>query len=59
VPSGFFPLTVLKMASIASWQPRARNLRPPDSAHIITVPVTDLSMARIRRRRVLGGLICE
>jgi putative transposase len=38
---------------------RARNLRPPDSGDIITVPVTNLATARIRRRKVLGGLIHE
>jgi transposase InsO family protein len=38
---------------------RARNLHPPDSGDIITVPVTNLATARIRRRKVLGGLIHE
>jgi putative transposase len=38
---------------------RARNLRPPDRDHIITFPVTGLATARIRRRKVLGGLIHE
>jgi len=38
---------------------RARNLRPPDSDDTTTVATTDLAMARIRRRRVLGGLINE
>jgi hypothetical protein len=38
---------------------RARNLRPPDSDDIPTVPATDLTTVRIRRRRVLGGLINE
>jgi putative transposase len=37
---------------------RSRNLRPPDSSGI-TVPVADLATARIRRRKVLGGLIHE
>jgi putative transposase len=37
---------------------RARNLRPPDHDASTTAPVTDLA-ARIRRRRVLGGLIHE
>jgi len=37
---------------------RARNLRPPDNDGI-TAPVTDLAAARIRRRKVLGGLIHE
>ncbi|MCW2933938.1 MAG: Integrase catalytic region [Actinomycetia bacterium] len=36
---------------------RARNLRPPDHDDI-TAPATDLT-ARIRRRKVLGGLIHE
>ena len=36
---------------------RARNLRPPDRADIVTAPVTDLATARIRRHKVLGGLI--
>jgi hypothetical protein len=38
---------------------RARNLQPPDRDHIITVPVTGQAAARIRRRKVLGGLIHE
>jgi len=37
---------------------RARDLRPPDGDDSITAPVTGLT-ARIRRRRVLGGLIHE
>jgi putative transposase len=36
---------------------RARNLRPPDSDDITMTAITDLAVARIRRRRVLGGLI--
>jgi putative transposase len=38
---------------------RARNLRPPDHDDSITVPVSDPAAARIRRRKVLGGLIHE
>ena len=38
---------------------RARNLRPPDYGGIITAPVTELATARIRRHKVLGGLINE
>jgi transposase InsO family protein len=38
---------------------RARNLRPPDGDDITTAPVTDMATARIRRRKVLGGLIHE
>jgi len=38
---------------------RARNLRPPDHDDIITVPITGLATARIRRHKVLGGLIHE
>jgi len=38
---------------------RARNLRPPDSDDIAMAAITDLAAARIRRRRVLGGLINE
>jgi putative transposase len=38
---------------------QARNLRPPDCDDITTATPTDLSAARIRRRRVLGGLIHE
>jgi putative transposase len=38
---------------------RGRNLRPPDGAGSIMVPVTDLATARIRRHKVLGGLIYE
>jgi hypothetical protein len=37
---------------------RARNLRPPDHDDI-TAPVIGLMAARIRRRKVLGGLIHE
>jgi transposase InsO family protein len=37
---------------------RARNLRPPDRDDG-AAPVTDLSAARIRRHKVLGGLIRE
>jgi putative transposase len=38
---------------------RARNLRPPDTDDVVAAPVTDLAVARIRRRKVLGGLIHE
>jgi len=38
---------------------RARKLRPPDSGGVITGPVAGLAAARIRRRKVLGGLIHE
>lgn len=38
---------------------RARNLRPPAHDGSITDPVTDLAVARMRRRNVLGGLIHE
>jgi putative transposase len=38
---------------------RARNLRPPDADDMVTAPVTDLAAARIRRRKILGGLIHE
>jgi hypothetical protein len=38
---------------------RARNVRPPDTGDIGAAPVTDLAAARIRRRKVLGGLIHE
>lgn len=37
---------------------RARKLRPPDCDDITRATPTDLA-ARIRRRRVLGGLINE
>ena len=40
-------------------QHRARNLRPPDCDGITRATTTDLSAARIRRRRVLRGLIRE
>jgi putative transposase len=36
---------------------RARNLRPPDCGDSITAPVTDLATARIRRHKIMGGLI--
>jgi putative transposase len=38
---------------------RARNLRPPDCDDITMATNTDPATARIRRRRVLGGLIHE
>jgi len=38
---------------------RARNLRPPDGDDITTTAITDVTMAGIRRRKVLGGLINE
>jgi len=38
---------------------RGRKLRPPDHNDAIAAPVTDLATARIRRRKVLGGLIHE
>jgi putative transposase len=38
---------------------RARSLRPPDRDNSWTGPVTGLDAARIRRQRVLGGLIHE
>lgn len=38
---------------------RGRNLRPPDHDDGTAAPVTDLAEARIRRRRVLGGLTHE
>jgi putative transposase len=38
---------------------RARNLRPPERDDSITIPATGLATARIRRRKVLGGLIHE
>ena len=38
---------------------RARNLRPPDHDDSTTAPVIDLATSRIRRRKVLGGLIHE
>ncbi len=38
---------------------RVRNLRPPDTDDIVTAPVTDLAVAQIRRRKILGGLIHE
>jgi transposase InsO family protein len=38
---------------------RARNLRPPDCGDITIAAGTDLTMAKIRRRKVLGGLIHE
>ena len=38
---------------------RAMNLRPPRSDEITPTTITDLTTGRIRRRRVLGGLINE
>ncbi|MGH3223252.1 MAG: integrase core domain-containing protein, partial [Streptosporangiaceae bacterium] len=38
---------------------RARDLRPPGAAEDSPAAVTDLTTAKIRRRRVLGGLINE
>ena len=38
---------------------RARNLRPPDCEEVTTAKTTGVATARIRRRKVLGGLISE
>jgi putative transposase len=38
---------------------RARNLRPPDRDDITMAAVTDLTTVKIRRRKVLGGLVHE
>jgi putative transposase len=38
---------------------RSRNLRPPDHDPSTPAPATDLTASRIRRRKVLGGLIHE
>src|SRR4051812_4442507 len=38
---------------------RTRNLRPPGHDIGAIAPVTDLAVARIRRRKLLGGLIHE
>ena len=38
---------------------RARDLRPPDCDDIPMAEIADLTAARIRRRRVMGGLINE
>jgi putative transposase len=38
---------------------QGRNLWPPDGGDGIAAPVTDLATARIRRRKLLGGLIHE
>ena len=38
---------------------RGSNLGPPDHDDRVMAPVTDLATARIRRRKVLGGLIHE
>jgi putative transposase len=38
---------------------RALNLRPPGAAENPPATVTDLATAKIRRRRVLGGLISQ
>ena len=38
---------------------RARNLRPPNQGDSIAAAVTGLAAARIRRHKVLGGLIHE
>jgi transposase InsO family protein len=38
---------------------RARNVRPLDRDGSTTAPVTDLATARIRRHKVLGGLVHE
>jgi len=37
----------------------ARNLRPPDSHDVITAVISDMRTVKIRRQRVLGGLINE
>jgi hypothetical protein len=38
---------------------RSRNLRPPGAAQATPPAITDLTTAKIRRRRALGGLINE
>ena len=38
---------------------RARDLRPPDCDDVTIAEIADLTTARIRRRRILGGLINE
>ena len=38
---------------------RARDLRPPDCNDVTIAEIADLTTARIRRRRILGGLINE
>jgi putative transposase len=38
---------------------RAPHLRPPDCDDITTAATTDLATARIRRHKILGGLIHE
>jgi hypothetical protein len=38
---------------------RARYLQPPDRGESITAPVSDLAAARVRRHKILGGLIHE
>ena len=38
---------------------RARGLRPPDHDDSTPAPVTDIAAVRIRRRKILGGLIHE
>ena len=38
---------------------RSRDLRPPDYGSITMAKVTDSTTSKIRRRRVLGGLINE
>jgi putative transposase len=37
----------------------SRNLRPPGSAEGVPAAITDLTTAKLRRQRVLGGLINE
>jgi putative transposase len=38
---------------------RARNLRPPAADQSAPAVIADLAAAKIRRRRVLGGLLNE
>jgi putative transposase len=38
---------------------RARNLRPPGTDESTPAVITDLAIPKIRRRRILGGLINE
>jgi putative transposase len=38
---------------------RARSLRSPDGGESISAPVSDLAAVRIRRHKILGGLIHE
>jgi hypothetical protein len=54
-----WPLPTSAMEYRSAVRLRDENLWPPDCAEIIPAVITELARAKIRRRRILGGLINE